>query len=259
MGYNKAIITGNLIEIFEYEKNLPDPTGTSLKRRQNALRKQNIFIGGEDSLRGDIVARRPDHARRASMGFRRLVSSNLGRGERPVLLTLTYAENITDIRRAYADFTDFIKVLRYRFGKGFSYVCVPEFQKRGAIHFHSLCWGLPSQLWLQERKSRTVAGLWQKGFIYFKETDGDQKISSYLAKYMAKAFLDPKLKNQKAYVSSRNLIRPKILSGISPLWPILEDNGVVEKSLLQEKSYMTQWLGKGRYRQFNIKNEYAKI
>ncbi|HEV7423767.1 MAG TPA: hypothetical protein VGO21_01100, partial [Candidatus Paceibacterota bacterium] len=130
-------------------------------------------------------------------------------------------------------------------------ICVPEFQKRGAVHFHALFWGLPEEIFLQERKTRMLAGFWAKGFVYLKETDGNEKLSFYLSKYMAKAFIDPRLKNQKCYVASRNIQRPKVIVGASPLWPILEDYGITGEPLV-DREYDTKYLGKGRYRLFKI-------
>src|SRR5690606_27837965 len=104
--------------------------------------------------------------------------------------------------------------LRNKFGKAFSYIAVSEFQKRGAIHFHALFWGLPAEVFSQERQTRTIALIWKQGFVYMKETDGNDKLSSYLAKYMVKTFTDPRLKNKKAYLASRNIKRPKIIAGV---------------------------------------------
>lgn len=52
-------------------------------------------------------------------------------------ITLTIAKNIKDINIANKQFRYFIDKIRRTF-KDFTYLCIPEFQKRGAIHYHLL-------------------------------------------------------------------------------------------------------------------------
>ena len=139
--------------------------------------------------------------------------------------------------------------------KNSEYIAVPEFQTRGAVHFHALFWGLPSCLFDTERATRLVAGLWGHGFVYMKMTDGNERLSSYLAKYMAKSFIDHRLMNQKAYVCSRNLKRPQIQGGISNFGMdvLLEEFGATTPET--DKSYDTHWLGTARHRIYKISTE----
>lgn len=253
MGYNKFIKSGSTFELYEYEKDIRI-SAPRARKVVNARKPCNLDldIGGADPFSQGYVGKRQDNARRASMAFRRLILCNLTGFNFPLLVTITYAENQEDIRIGYKDFKTFIQSLRYKFGKVFRYVAVPEFQKRGAVHFHALFWGLPEGIFDTERKTRQLAILWGKGFIYLKKTDGDDRLSSYLAKYMVKAFLDFRLKGQRAYTSSRNCLRPEIVAGFSPVWPVVDDLVGVDNSPLLEKEYMTQWLGKGRYRLFKV-------
>lgn len=52
-------------------------------------------------------------------------------------VTLTFKENMTDITKANRAFNNFCKMW-HRVKPDFAYLCVPEFQKRGAIHYHLL-------------------------------------------------------------------------------------------------------------------------
>jgi len=251
MGFNKIVVSGSNVEMYQYEKNLPIRIAKKLRTRSDDL--SHVVSSGTNPLQQkNSSGKRKDNAGRATLSFRRIVQVNLIGTALPVLLTLTYSDNFKDIRGAYSDLTAFTKALRYYFGKGFRYISVPEFQKRGAVHFHTLVWGLPSRLFLEERKTRYLARLWGKGFLYFKLTDGNAKISSYLSKYMSKAFVDLNLKNCKAYVASRNILRPFVYSGFSPVWPILEDCGVGITPACQIKEYNTKWLGKGRYSLYKL-------
>jgi len=209
MGYKKMVLSGNLLEIYAYENDCNN-SGRKRKSDQNEELPDSGMLDGDrpDSLRGKRVrekkARRWDNARRAALVFRRLIRAQLGGTQTPVLVTCTYARNETSITTGYRDFRDFINATRRKFGLDFRYVAVPEFQKRGAIHFHALFWGLPDEILGSERRTRLVAGLWGHGFVYLKATDGNERLSTYLAKYMSKAFMAPELAGKKAYTASKN-------------------------------------------------------
>ena len=251
MGYNKFIRSGENFELYEYE-NEPVVREHAPRGVKNNASDMDLGTDRANTLSERQLGKRQDNARHASMAFRRLVSSNLSRAQPPLLLTLTYAENITDLHVGYEDYRSFVQALRYKYGKTFKYICVPEFQKRGAVHFHALFWGLPAEVFSQERKTRTLALIWGKGFLFIKETDGDGKLSSYLAKYMSKAFTDRRLKNQKAYISSRNVTRPTIGKGFSPVYPVLENYVGDNNPPIHDKSYHTKYLGMCRYRLFKL-------
>lgn len=151
MGYNKFIKYADIIETYTYERPLPirPRAKRGVSRRARVPR---VAPDGSDPLRREqCEGKRKDNATRASLVFRRLVSANLGGTDAPTLITCTYAEIQTDIGHGYKDFSSFIKALRYKFGKQFRYIAVPEFQKRGAVHFHALLWGLPDTLAQKER------------------------------------------------------------------------------------------------------------
>lgn len=94
------------------------------------------------------------------------------------------------------------------------------------------------------------ADLWGNGFIFLKETDGNEKLSSYLVKYMAKAFLSPELKNQKAFVASRNCKRPVVIGGTDGVWWVLDDYLGENAIAYREQTYDTHYLGKCRNRSY---------
>lgn len=259
MSYTKIISYGNTVEIYELEHDLIRNHGGGRKGRKETTSDDNMAPSREDSLQeGDSpapVGKRQDNARRASLAFRRIVSANLGRGSAlPILVTLTYADNFTDLAGAYKHYSNFVCTLRRQFGREFKYVCVPEFQKRGAVHFHALFWGLPEEILLLEREDRTLAGIWGHGFLYFKRTDGAEQLALYLTKYMAKAFMDPRLKNQKCYTASRNVQRPRVEAGNFLANSVIPYLGLEDEPVV-ERTYGTKWFGEGRYRLFKLKND----
>lgn len=253
MGYTKAVLSGNTLELFEYETQ-------PLPRKRYARVNEDDFADPGVSPDGVSVKRKqkrdPANAKRASASFRRLLLSNLSGTENPVLVSFTYRENERDLSKAYRDFKSFIEALRYRYGASWKYVCVPEFQRRGAIHFHSLFWGLPKELVLQERQTREIAKLWGQGFVDVVLTDGHRRLAFYLSKYMSKAFLDERLGGKKAYTASRNISRPLRASSLSrnELEVLLDVWGIdLSTSLMEyEKEYNTLWLGRASYKQFKL-------
>ena len=263
MGYNKFIAYGKRFELYQYEKGLPI---RGSKGKSQADYGSSDFRDGGESLvvsgvAGGVQAtkgKRSDNAQRASMAFRRLVACNLQGDENPLLLTFTYRENKVDVADAYRDFSSCVQALRYKFGKNFKYICVPEFQKRGAVHFHALFWGVQASLLGVQREwpSNSIdCYFWSYGFTFCKETDGHLKIASYLSKYMRKTFADPRLAARKAYVTSRNIERPVIGGGFSDfgLSLILDDYVGVDNSSIQNLKFDTKWLGSCDYQLFIIK------
>jgi len=253
MGYNKFIKSGNQLELYEYEN---DNFGNRTTRRgvKRKPTRQELANDREDVLsfsKSLEFTRRRDNAQRARNSFRRIVLSNLCTTENPLLVTLTFGENRTSLSESAKFFHIFTVRLRQIWGNEFRYIAVPEFQKRGAVHYHALFWGVPDNTFIQERKTRFLAKLWGQGFIFLKETDGHEKLSTYLAKYMVKTIKDPRLFNSKAYFASRNIKRPIVSGGFPKWW--FEEEFAEELStfgICLKKEFMTQWLGKGRYTLF---------
>jgi len=252
MGYNKAIIYNDTLELYTYEKNIEYLGG---KRTKTQGRANNKDMGNDGIITERLKAwksRRLDNKRRAVMAFRRLILANMAQSSPPLLVTCTYSQNQKDLRIGYKDFIAFIRALRFKFGQQFRYIAVPEFQKRGALHFHTLFWGLPSDLSATERSTRLVASLWNLGYVDVYLTDGDEKLSSYLAKYMSKAHDDVRLFEKKTYRCSRNVYRP-VIEKNAMLVHLEYVYGIgVDNPPCKDKSFETQWMGQGRYRLYKI-------
>lgn len=261
-----------MLEVYEFERELN--VHTRRKKRKKT------------PVQGDrrLCPPRYDNIIRKRKEFSRLVRANLVGIEKPALLTLTMYE-VSSLKSAYKVFTIFIQRLRLRYGSDFRYITVPEFQKRGAVHFHMILWvkkatkkgGLLEKALnkkvklkkpkkaceksvilrktiLQERKQRIIQNMWQYGYVDSITTDGNVKLVGYLTKYMSKSLQDVRLMGQKSYIASRNILRPvsipfKAAVGFSKdLWNLDLSTALP----LHEKHFPTQWLGKGRYRQYKI-------
>lgn len=247
MPYLKYVRSGQNFELYQYEHQ-------SISRGRPAgykseFKRENLENSQSDKVQYGLsydFRKRVDNAKRSSMDFRRLILSNLRSDENPLLITLTFSENRTNLSECNVLFGLFIQRMRTSFGKGFKYIGVPEFQKRGAVHYHLLFWGLPKGIFSSERTTRTIAKIWQYGFIFIKETDGNDRLSSYLAKYMIKAINDPRLFYHRAYYASRNVLRPIKCSGF-PLWWAEDEFALTPDNLKLQKKFETKWQGAGIY------------
>ena len=72
---------------------------------------------------------------RSKFQLQRLVKSNEDIFK--TFITLTFEENLKDIDVANQKFKSWRTKIKSIF-KDFKYICVPEFQKRGAVHYHLL-------------------------------------------------------------------------------------------------------------------------
>jgi len=187
MAYVVSVRSGKLFERYIYEER---PKSSGRKTIPNINGKPSRTVSVEAGVHSvQPRPRRADSLRRSKRDFKRIVLANLGESNYPVFASLTYAENMQDSRRASKDFNTFARDIRNQFGKAIKYIAIQERQKRGAIHFHALIWGLPSWVVNGERDSRMVAGIWGHGFADLVKTDGDARLGSYMVKYLAKNFL----------------------------------------------------------------------
>lgn len=252
--YQKIVKWGHFLELFTYE-NEPRPHIQADRRKiKGTANLPNLALHRPDNERSAerITARRKDNAKRAVLAFRRLVECQLSEFTHTILITLTYSENMQDFRRGRKDFNSFARAIRRIYGPKTRYICVQEFQKRGAIHFHALFWGLPAEVVGQERIQRTFAVIWSKGFVDLALLDTSNAIAGYMAKYMEKTFLDPKFAFIKAYIASQNISRPVIdKRPILSYWHFLYELSTP----CIEKDFDTQWLGKCNYKKFVIEKK----
>lgn len=243
MEHETAVKSGDYIEIFQYEKR-PSP--------KDPARSENRVKSSSNGSRLSRASKRADFSlRRARRNFIRIARSNLTETAKPAFLTLTFSANAS-LSYAAPRFNGFTKKLSYHF-PGVRYLAVPEFQKRGAVHYHLLVWGLPKQTVLYERNTRFLADLWGHGFIDAIPTDGSTKLASYMAKYLFKAIQDVRLVGRRAYTASRNILRPvfnfppRAIAFLSEVW-----GSDVTTEVLTDRKYPTQWLGWCRYRLIKI-------
>ena len=241
MGYTKIVQSGDVIEVYEYDKEVhyvPRQTNNSRRNVRNRQRNPNLSF------------RRNSSFKRAKKAFYRLVASNLQTKEIPAFITLTTFEE-TSITRAYLYLRYFTKNLKYYFGKDIIYVSVPEWQaKSGFIHFHTIIWGIPKEHQGKklERTRRLFQNMWLRGYCDVRPcNDSSLAIAGYMAKYMAKAMQDKRLNNVRAYSSSYNVLRPSTAGG-NTISSYLSEVIPQDATLDHVAIYDTIYLGRCHYK-----------
>ena len=146
-------------------------TGEIIECRESDSREDNII-----SLRKTISK------------LRDLINCNFFGAENELFITLTYRENMTDVKRLYKDFVLFYKKLKYRFKDiEFCYIYVIEPQERGAWHVHLLLKALNKDYLFIDNDS-VVSKLWGHGFTKTKRLKGVDNVGAYLSSYLTDVF-----------------------------------------------------------------------
>lgn len=146
---------------------------------------------------------------RTKLNCQRLAKANAK--EWKSFITLTYKENMTDVKQAKIDLNYFVKNIKKK-KTDFKYIAIPEFQKRGSVHFHLLTnLSLTDTNIIVKQKTNDNfydVKYWAKGFTSFENVTGDiKKIIGYIAKYMTKD-CDDRLFDIRRFTSSQNLVKP---------------------------------------------------
>lgn len=192
-----------------------------------------------------------------------------GNTQRPKFWTLTFAENVTDLQTANAEFTKFNKRLSYYlYGVNknvLKYICIPEFQKRGAVHFHVLYFNLP---YIEQKE---FSKLWGHGYTWIESVNKKEEIedfAKYVAKYINKEnskgednyeiYLEKGLLNQKRYFVSKGLNKPDV-------YKLNIDKEIYESFIAMIKDfnvsnhqYENEFVGKVEINNYEIENKYIK-
>lgn len=184
-------------------------------------KNKNDSVRGKSEFLEDNFNRSTNRARQKVFD---LVNANVNRhptptGEYPTtkFVTLTFAENVVDYDYAVREFTNFNKRLSYALFKVrknvLKYIAVPEYQERGAIHFHIIYFNLPYV------DFDLLSYTWFKGYVFINKVRDDiTNYAKYIAKYMTKSnkegksqfeiYKENNLINKRRYYTSKGLIRP---------------------------------------------------
>ena len=236
--YLKVIVTGHVLEVYEYEK-LPVLPSQKKKEKETEL----DFLDFNDNVSFDnTLTDRQNNMQKARNRLRRLITANFD--ENSKFITLTFKDNLTDVKKANKEFKKFIQRMRYRYG-GFKYVAVIEFQKRGAVHYHMM-----SDLdYIENEKLNKI---WGNGFVKINNITHVDNVGAYMIKYMTKDNNDMRLRGLKSYQTSKNLDRPIEYIG-DEAEKILNLYGLENKKTVFSSCYENEHLGLTTYKEFNLK------
>ena len=241
----KYIITGNVIEVYTYEKYT---AGTGGKREK------------KDKLKNDFdeltLLNYKNHCQVRLNNIRRLACSNFSRNSTFVTLTFDDAKVDFDIKNVNVcryHFKKFIQRLKYVLqNQNLKYLAVVEFQDsndRGAIHYHVL-FDIPYI------DFAILSNTWGMGFCWITNIQHVDNVGAYLVKYICKDGGDPRLMGKNAYLHSKNLHKPTsyILLDDQEAAPVYYqiDTVIANLETVYECNYNTELLGKVNYKQYNL-------
>lgn len=158
-------------------------------------------------VRNSNTRKRKDNIKRSQNRIRSLTFTNSVRLA-PLLIRLSYAENMQCRKTAQKDFARFIRTLRSRYPY-IKYLYVFEYQKRGAIHIHMLLFEsgfLPFN---------EIEMLWPHGGTRVERVRSRERAGNYVGKYCGKALSVQKF--LRGYSVSHNLEKPEIHYGLETL------------------------------------------
>ena len=273
-GYLKVIDLGHVIEVYEMERVPVDPHWFEKKDNYNPFdfttdleitKKRNLELYQEhEELRKEKQNRKEERRsqtiRDARNRCRRIALMNFS--EKDTFMTLTFAENISDIQYADNEFKKFIKRFNYKYNRKSKFLAVREFQKRGAIHYHILIdWSLPSTLEkesLRELERYFGVSVWKHGFVKLlslkkRETDNSpvDNVGAYIIKYMTKDLYEKKMTHNNIYLCSRKLKRPTILIQEEAA-ELLNRVNITNYKEVFSNDYSSEFLGKITYKEYNL-------
>ena len=237
----KVVVSGYIIEIYRYER------GVFKGYVNERGRAGNGFVTDEQREKNREVS-----LMRARRDLRRIVNANIDQWGDDVtckFVTLTFKDNVKDVDLANYEFKKFIQRLNYEVYGGkcneLKYTVVPEFQKRGAVHYHVIFYNLPFI------KADVIEKVWGNGFIKINKIDNIDNVGAYVCKYMVKDFDDERLRGRKCYFNSRGLKKPK------EIYLDYDDLEGIKKSLpgqamTYKGEFENEYIGKIEYEQYNL-------
>lgn len=162
----------------------------------------DIFKGSKMS---DTKERSDRSIKRTIQRMKELLQCNLD--DKSYFMTLTFAENQKDYKKAYRSFNNWVEKIRRVYGIDLKYMSIKELQKRGAIHYHLVVFDMESS-----DIAFKVLREWRHGRVHIKKIKNlyAWSIANYLGDYMSKKEQSIHA-NKRVFTTSRNLKQPIII------------------------------------------------
>jgi hypothetical protein len=239
--YNcKVVVSGKQVEVYHYKK----PVWRDFKKTQPSVKETPHKEPKQLNIFEQIEVKKQKakfSLNRTRTEIRRLINAN---PQLTKFMTLTFADNITDLKTANYAFNKFVLRMSYKY-PGFQYLAVPEFQKRGAVHYHVLC-NLPFVHYSE------IRALWGQGNIDIRKVDNVTNLGAYVCKYLSKDMFDERTFGKKKFFRSQSLSEAiEILGWLATKF--------IEKFLslltpIFEKTFESEWTGEVHYKAYTLES-----
>lgn len=208
----KIVECGSFVQVYRYQHsrikniNKNDDVDLNLKKI-----KYEVDTSKKETKLKTINEIEERNIIRSKLQCQRIAKANMEYWE--TFITLTFEDNVTDVKLANKRFKYFIDKVR-RIKNDLRYLVVPEHQKRGAIHYHlltNISINDTKLMYNQEDNPKFKhVKYWLDGFNSVEHIKGDaKKIVGYISKYMTKD-IDNRLFGQRRFFCSQNCIVPKV-------------------------------------------------
>ena len=228
----KVIKCGDYLQFYNYSNmhsKITDDKKSLIKDNKNKslLKLSNLDTDDlRESSSNELKNITLSNAIRSKLSCQRIAKCNIANWES--FITLTFTDNVTDINAANKIFSQWSNNIRKRYKHDLMYLVVPEFQKRGAVHYHVLSnigindigKSIISQSNFTDKQMAKMTNVqrskcfnvryWNYGFSRVDFLKGNiKKIIGYISKYMTED-IDNRLFNKRRYFYSQNLIKPQV-------------------------------------------------
>ena len=225
-------MSGDILEFYEYDK----PVLYGYKDIKKGSKGRQSIANDEDK-----EINRKQVCDRARRNIRRLVNTNIQ--ENSKFVTLTFADNVTDLKAANYEWKKFKQRLETKIGYKLQYLVVIEFQKRGAIHYHVVMFNL------SYIKNKELQGVWKNGFVKINKIDNCNNVGAYVCKYLGKDLFNDRLEGQKMYFTSRGLKKPVEIKDKEQIENLV--NSLPAQTCVYEKTFENEY-NNIHYKQYNL-------
>lgn len=165
----------------------------------------------------------------------------------PTFLTLTFAEHVTNLKKANEYHGLFLRKLNYLASHGkknafLHYVVVPELTKQKRVHYHILFFNL------RYIKKEEIEKTWGHGFIKVKKAKDEDHTIEYLLKYITKETDRVWPEGSKRYSTSRGLRRPIEIRDDRRVNIFLSAySDLIKKTMIKNGAYEHKYTGRVQY------------
>ena len=234
--YNfKVVVSGEHVEVYTYKKSVWREFESN---KEEILKKEPKQLNAFEQLA--IMKKKQEYSvNRTRTEIRRLINSN---PQLTKFMTLTFAKNITDLKTANYIFNQFIKRITYKY-PDFKYLAIPEFQQRGAVHYHLLC-EMPFIHF------REITEIWGQGNIDIKTLNDVDNIGAYVCKYLSKDMFDERTFGKKKFFRSQTLLEPVEILGYWAIKFIEKICSSITPAF--EKTFDSEWVGEVEYKAYKL-------